>query len=129
MFLKALSVVANVLTILGLPAILLLYARLVKAIREARTPRGVSEGCLEFLLPSPRMAINLVPLTGLALIPRPGDTVLLPGEGPEFGAGFYEVTHVCHSFTETERPAHPSEAQLIKVVAYVKKKSVGSEPL
>lgn len=81
--------------------------------------KGVSEDCLEFLCG--RTAINLVPLSGLLMLPRIGDKIDLPGEGPESGAGLYEITDVRHCYVrDYDEKERPCPARLLKIVAEVK---------
>jgi len=123
MWLKVLFIAGSLASIVALPNLGFVYWQLYKLRKAIGGPRVVSEECLEFLQTQPRMAINLVPLNKLTFIPRPGDSVLLPGDGPQLGAGMYEITGVCHSFTEeTEDVCQPSQARLVKVVAYIKRK-------
>jgi hypothetical protein len=123
-WLRALSVIGNIASILALPSLVLIYLELYKARKAAGIPRGVSEDAVEFLYTERRVAINLVPIAGLRFLPRRGDTVLLPSESGQPAAGLYEVTDVCHSYTEeAENPTLPCQARLTKVVVDVRKKT------
>jgi len=54
-----------------------------------------------------------------------GDTVMLPSESGEMGAGDYEVLDVCHCYSEdVEESSYPCSARLGKVVATITKKGV-----
>jgi hypothetical protein len=121
MSLKLLSAVGSVASILALPSLWFIYIKLYGEIKAARTAKGVSEDCLEFL--DGRVAINLVKLSNLQFLPRSGDVVLLPSERGQPGSGFYEVLDVCHSYTEDEKDLiTPCPARPIKIVARVRKK-------
>jgi hypothetical protein len=126
MWLRVLSIVANIASILAIPGLIVAYVelrKLYKEIRALRKPRGVSDDAVEFL--EGRAAINLVPIARLPFLPRKGDTVMLPSEFGESGAGAYEVVDVCHCYDEdTEETGYQCPARLGKVVAYVKKKGV-----
>ena len=122
MALSVLSVIANFASILSLPSLVLIYLELYRARKVAAMPRGVSENAVEFLDYERRVAVNLVRISTLQFLPRKGDTVLLPSESGEAGAGFYEVTDICHSYTEeSKNPSYPCEARLVKVVASVRR--------
>jgi hypothetical protein len=121
MWLKVLSAFGSIASILALPSLWIIYCKLYREIRVARTPKGVSEDCLEFL--HGRIAINLVKLSNLQFLPRAGDIVLLPSERGQPGSGLYEVLDVCHSYTEDDEDTDtPCPARPIKIVARVKKK-------
>jgi len=126
MWLRDLSVAADIASLLAVPGLVLVYVGLwglYKEVRALRGPRGVSEDAVEFL--QGRVAINLVPIAKLPFLPRKGDTVMLPSEAGEPGAGAYEVTDLCHCYSEdAEETSYPCPAKLGKVVAYVKKKGV-----
>src|SRR6266849_5929081 len=124
MWLSVVSIVGNIASILALPSLGLIYWELYKVRKAARIPRGVSEDAVEFLYSEGRVAINLVPIASLQFLPRKGDTVLLPSETGQPGAGLYEVTDICHCYgEETKNMDFPCQARLGKVVAYVKKKT------
>jgi hypothetical protein len=124
MWLPILSIVADIASILAIPVLIVGYVELrglYKEIRALRAPRGVSENAVEFL--DGRVAINLVPISTLRFLPRKGDTVMLPSESGQSGAGTYEVVDVCHCYSEEiETTDYPCQARLGKVVAYVKKR-------
>jgi hypothetical protein len=65
----------------------------------------------------------LVPLEMLHTLPRPGDVVLLPGEGiasAVAGTGAWRVHRMEHIYTRTQhKSARPQEARLTKAVAHV----------
>lgn len=77
-----LSLIADVVTIVGIPALVIstvtFYQEYRKERAERRAIKGVSEDCLEFYDPHGRVAINLVPLEVVKVLPRPGDVVFLP---------------------------------------------------
>lgn len=83
----------------------------------------MSHGCLEFA--DSQVAINLVPLELVKVMPRPGDTVLLPGEyqdGHSLGGGVYEVERVSFTFYDAPEIDQPCPAKPSKVIAHVRKK-------
>ena len=116
------SLVADVVTIIGIPSLWYAYHQLWKQHREARRIKIVSENCLEFLVPG--RAINLVRLDGLPVLPRMGDMVYLPAEdGGEFDRGSYRVQKLEYFFVRPaeEHCTQPAEAVLGKVVANVER--------
>lgn len=122
MWFDILAVAGSIASIIAIPAITLTYWQVYKIRKAALVPKGVSEDCLEFLNEADRVGVNLVPLSKVTFLPRPGDTVLLPGTLRD--AGFYEVIKICHSYTEeTEDADLPGYARPIKVIAYVEPKS------
>ena len=70
--------------LIGLPAVIGTYYQSYKARQEARREReGTlhSQDCLEFVA-GDGDCINLIPLETLHSLPRAGDVIMLPGEGP-----------------------------------------------
>jgi hypothetical protein len=65
-------------------------------------PKSLGESCLQFYDERRREVVNLVPFEKGPFVPRVGDTVELPGQGPKYGAGTYRVTKVLHSFWPTD---------------------------
>jgi len=68
--------------------------------------------------------INLIPLETLHSLPKPGDVVLLPGDGvggeSSFVPGAYRVQRIEHIYTPAEvKGKQPREARLTKAVALV----------
>jgi hypothetical protein len=102
------------------------YYQSWKARQEMRLARqGIvhSLNCLEFVS-ADGTCVNLVPLETLHSLPKPGDVVLLPGDG--LGAdsvlvpGAYRIDHVEHIYTTPEwKSKRPREARLTKAVAQV----------
>jgi hypothetical protein len=121
---RVLSVLADIAGALGIPVLAYATCRLYKELQkeraERKTLRPVSAGCLEFFDSERRVGVNLVPLERVPLMPRPGDFVLLPGEGVQYGAGEYEVERVGFIFEEAEDVDQPCPAALSKVTAYVR---------
>jgi hypothetical protein len=121
-----LSVASDIIGLLGIPVLVVTTFGLFREIKKERAERKalkiVSEGCLEFLDSEHKIGINLVPVERVPLMPRPGDFVYLPGEGPKYGAGEYEVERVRFFFSEALDVDQPSPAALSKVTAYVRKK-------
>jgi hypothetical protein len=68
--------------------------------------------------------INLVPLETLHSLPKPGDVVLLPGdgagEGEDIAPGAYRIDRIEHIYTRPDgKTKRPREARLTKAVAQV----------
>lgn len=112
--------------IIGLPAMVGAYYQSWKARQEARLAREgalYSMNCLEFVVED-GTCINLVPLETLHSLPKPGDVVLLPGDGESgaegLAAGAYRIERVEHIYTRPDRKTkRPREARLTKAVAQV----------
>src|SRR5580698_9096880 len=69
--------------VIGLPTMIGAYYQSWKARQEARLAREgamASANCLEFVVDD-GTCVNLVPLETLHSLPKPGDIVLLPGDG------------------------------------------------
>ncbi len=107
---------------IGLPTLAATYYEAWKTRKEAeaaRRPFIVSENCLEFVGDDGEW-VNLVPLQTMRTLPRPGDVVMLPGDGVADGAGAYRVESVEFIYTrEEENPQQPRQARLTKTVAHV----------
>jgi len=126
---------------IGLPTALATYYQIFKTRQEAKAAREGelhSMNCLEFVDHNGD-CINLIPLETLHNIPKPGDVVLLPGDGgsstigseqtsTEYGTneepahlpGAYRVERVEHIFTPPDkRTRRPREARLTKTVMTV----------
>jgi hypothetical protein len=130
----AINLVADVVTIVGLPTLIWSTCRLWHDLRKERAEavlrraeeerrQIVSVGCLEFC--DADAAINLVPLERIAAVPRPGDFVSLPGEtadGKNYGRGEYEVERIAFTFFEAPEIEQPCPAVPSKVVVYVRKR-------
>ncbi len=112
--------------IIGMPTAIATYYQSYKTRQEARMERdGMlhSMNCLEFVNQNGD-CINLVPLETLHTLPRPGDVLLLPGDGAhagsEFTPGAYQVDRVEHIYTQVQQKTkRPREARLTKAVAVV----------
>jgi hypothetical protein len=112
--------------IIGLPAMLGAYYQSWKARQEARMAREgalQSMNCLEFVIDD-GTCINLVPLETLHSLPKPGDIVLLPGDGMSdaegLAAGAYRIDRIEHIYTRPEgKLKRPREARLTKAVALI----------
>jgi hypothetical protein len=112
--------------IVGLPTLIGTYYQAWKARQEARQARNgfaYSENCLEFIRDD-GTTVNLVPLSTLHTLPKPGDVVLLPGrvdsagEDPRHAA--YRVGRIEFIYARVEnRHAQPGQARLAKAVAHV----------
>ena len=121
------SRVADIVAIVGIPALAVTNWKLYRQYRKGREIKNVSQDCLEFN--EQRTGINLVPLELVAAFPRPGDIVFLPGEtheGKNLGGGEYEVERVAFTFHEAPEIEQPCPAVPSKVVAYVRKRGVGA---
>jgi len=130
----SISLVADAITIIGLPALVWSTLRLWSEFRKDRAEsierraeeerrETVSVGCLEFS--DGRAGINLVPLEKVAAFPRPGDIVFLPGEtreGRNWGGATYEVERISFSFLEAPEIDQPCPAVPSKVIAHVRKR-------
>ncbi len=91
------SLVADIVTIVGIPVLAVATWNLYLQVRKARQLKAVSEDCVSFHDVVLKCGINLVPFKQLAAIPRPGDHISLPGETDEqrnYGGGWYEVVSV-----------------------------------
>ena len=122
---STLSHVANVVGFLiGLPITAATWYQALRARQEVRRSRELvihSENCLEFVSGEGN-CVNLIPLETLRTLPRPGDVVLLPGDGVGNGkihTGAYRVERVEHNYTRTEKTIRPQEARLTQAVAHV----------
>jgi hypothetical protein len=112
--------------IIGLPAMLAAWYQSWKARQEARIAgEGAlhSLNCLEFV-DEDGTCLNLVPLATLHSLPKPGDVVLLPGDGVfddnKLAPGAYRIERVEHIYTRYDQKAkRPREARLTKAVAQV----------
>jgi hypothetical protein len=112
--------------IVGLPTLIGTYYQAWKTRQEAKQARNgfaYSENCLEFVNED-GTTVNLVPLSTLHTLPKPGDVVLLPGrvdlagEDPRHAA--YRVGRIEFIYTRVEnRHAQPGQARLAKSVAHV----------
>lgn len=110
--------------LIGLPTAMAAYYQSFKARQEAREARdGLhSRNCLEFVLNTGE-CINLVPLETLHTLPKPGDIVLLPGDGHTSGTlhpNAYRIERVEHIYMlAAGKTCRPREARLTKAVATV----------
>jgi hypothetical protein len=112
--------------LIGLPTMVAAFYQMWKARQEARAMREGrlhSANCLEFVA-GDGSCINLVPLETLHSLPKPGDVVLLPGDGMSdlggLAAGAYRVDRIDHIYTRPEgKTKRPREARLTKAVAQV----------
>ncbi len=107
------------------PTVAATYYQSFKARQEAKEwRRGIhSQNCLEFVVED-GSAVNLVPLETLHTLPKPGDIVLLPGDGIgkdlRFAPGAYRIEQIEHIYTPSnEKTSRPREARLTKAVALV----------
>jgi hypothetical protein len=122
---STLSYLANIVGFLiGLPITAATWYQALRARQEVRRSRELiihSENCLEFISGEGN-CVNLIPLETLRTLPRPGDVVLLPGDGVDSGVirtGAYRVERVEHIYTRTEKTIRPQEARLTQAVAHV----------
>jgi hypothetical protein len=130
------SIVADAVTIVGLPTLAWSTFRLWSdfrkekaeaVLRRAEEERReiVSVGCLQFVDEDEGVGINVIPFERVAAFPRPGDVVFLPGEtreGKNYGGGVYEVERVSASFLEAPEIDQPCPAVSSKVIAHVRKR-------
>jgi len=108
-----------------LPTVAATYYQSFKARQEAREFRNGlhSKNCLEFVTED-GSCVNLIPLETLHTLPKPGDIVLLPGDGvggdSRFAPGAYRIERIEHIYTPaTMKVKRPREARLTKAVALV----------
>jgi hypothetical protein len=112
--------------LIGLPTMIAAYYQSWKGRQEARLAREgalYSMNCLEFVT-GDGDCINLVPLETLHSLPKPGDVVLLPGdgegEGETLAPGAYRIERIEHIYTRPDgKTKRPREARLTKAVAQV----------
>jgi hypothetical protein len=119
-WLDCFSLVADVVTVVGVPSLWYANRQLWKQYQESHKMEIVSENCLEFLAPG--RAINLVPLKTLPVLPRVGEIVDLPAErGAESEIGSYRVERLDHVFVRPpdDQVTQPVPAVLGKVIARV----------
>ena len=112
-------------SIVILPTVAATYYQAFKARQEAKAAREGSmhsKNCLEFVVED-GTCINLIPLETLHTLPKPGDVVLLPGDGfiqGRFPPGAYQIERIEHIYTPAEmKKKRPREARLTKAVALV----------
>jgi hypothetical protein len=114
--------------IIGLPTVIATYYQALKAREEASEARQEniihSENCLEFIYDEDGSCINLVPLETLHSLPKPGDIVLLPGDGTGvegmFHTGAFKIQRIEHIYARVNvHTVRPQEARLTKTVAHV----------
>jgi hypothetical protein len=122
------SLVADIIAIVGIPTLAVSTAKLYKDEKKAREPQNVSHGCLEFYDVDEEVGINLVPLTEVTAIPRAGDNVLLPGEYHDkkyWGGGDYTVIDVEFTyFAAPDEVNQPCPALPSKIIVSVRKRQV-----
>ena len=112
--------------IIGLPTAIATYYQAFKTRQEARQAREGelhSANCLEFVV-ADGSCVNLVPLETLHTLPKPGDIVLLPGDGVKgegpFLTAAYRIERIEHIYTHAEvKTRRQREARLTKAVAVV----------
>lgn len=112
--------------VVGLPFLIAAYYQTWRTRQEARLVReGMvhNRHCLEFVAED-GICVNLVPLETLHSLPKPGDVVLLPGDGIGTGGGIdpgaYRIDRVEHIYTTPSWKAKRArEARLTKAVAQV----------
>lgn len=119
-----LSLVADVVTIIGVPVLAVSIWKLYQDAKEARKLKGVGEDCLNFYDITAKCAINLVPVKDFSIVPRVGDIVSLPGETDEernYDGGRYEVVSVEFYYREDRKSHRPSSATPLAIQINVKK--------
>jgi hypothetical protein len=112
--------------LIGLPTMVAAYYQSWKARQEAKAMREGklhSMNCLEFVTVD-GSCVNLVPLETLHSLPKPGDIVLLPGDGisgeGKLLPGAYLIAGIEHFYAHVEyKGSRPQEARLTKAVAKV----------
>lgn len=117
------SFIADIVTVIGIPALAVSTIKLYREAKKARAPQTVSYGCLEFYDEEEKCGVNLVPLEKITAIPRGGDHVFLPGEthdSKHYGSGYYEVIRVVFGYSEAPEIDQPCPAVPAKIVAHVR---------
>lgn len=115
---------ADIVSIFGIPVLIVSTINLYREAKKARTPQIVSYGCLDFNDVEEKCGVNLVPLERVTAIPRIGDQVYLPGETHDFkpyGRGYYEVLKVVFGYSEAPEINQPCPALPAKIVVHVRK--------
>lgn len=118
------SLIADIVTIVGLPVLAVSTWNLYQQVKKDRQPRGVSEDCVSFYDVGLKCGINVVPFKHLAAIPRPGDHISLPGETDEkrnYGGGWYEVISVDFHYREDREIDRPTPATTSVIQINVRK--------
>ena len=115
------SLVADVVTFIGIPVLVYSTWSLYRQFEKDRQPKGVSEDCVSFYDVDDKCAINLAPFKHLAVIPRAGDYVYLPGETDaerNYGSGKYEVVAVQFHYREDSKvhPFIPATTSAIEIM-------------
>jgi hypothetical protein len=135
MTLRWLNLIAEIVTIIGVPVLVVSMFKLYREYQRDRagrgTIKGVSEDCLEFYDRQENVAVNLIPLETIRVLPRPGDFVFLPGEtrdGVNHNAAEYEVEKVTFDFREAPEVDQPCPAIPAKVVVYVRRIGIAMHP-
>ena len=118
------SFIADVVTIIGVPVLVVATWQLYQEAKEARKRKGVGEDCLNFFDVTAKCAVNLVPFKNVTTIPSVGDVVTLPGETDgrkNYGGGRYEVVGVEFYYQEDRESYRPSPATPLAIQINVKK--------
>jgi hypothetical protein len=128
MALRWLNLIAEIVTIIGVPVLVVSMFKLYREYQRdragRRTIQGVREDCVEFYDRQENVVVNLIPSEMIRVLPRPGDFVFLPGEtreGVNLAAAEYEVEKVSFDFREAPEVDQPCPAAPAKVVAYVRR--------
>jgi hypothetical protein len=112
--------------LIGLPTMIAAYYQSWKGRQEAKVVREGKlqrKNCLEFVTVDGN-CVNLVPLETLHTLPKPGDIVLLPGDGingeGKLLPGAYLIAGIEHIYVHVQyQGSRPREARLTKAVAKV----------
>jgi hypothetical protein len=114
------SLIADIVTLIGVPTLAVSTWKLYQAEREQRKPKGVSQGCVSFYDVDQKVNINLIPFEHLVALPRTGDQITLPGEtadGKSYGDGVYKVQGVeIHCVERPDLPRPTSAATSVITV-------------
>jgi hypothetical protein len=97
------SLIADVITLVGIPTLAYSTRNLYKQAKKAGEPQSVGHECLQFHDEDKEVGINLVLLETVTAIPRTGDRVFLPGQTLDFknfSGGLYEVLSVDFHYLE-----------------------------
>lgn len=119
-----LNLIADIVTMIGVPVLAVSTWKLYQDAKEARKLKGVGEDCLNFYDLDAKCKINLVPFRNTGAIPGVGDIVSLPGETDEtgsYGTGRYKVMGVEFYYREDRKSDRPTAAIPLAIEINVKK--------
>lgn len=118
------SLLADAVTIIGIPLLAWGTRNLYHEFKEARQPKGVGEDCLMFFDSNAKFIVNNVPYKDFQAVPRVGDLLDLPGttDGDRsFGTGKYLVMSVEFYYREDRISGRQASAMPTGIHVEVKK--------